>query len=344
MLGDEGASVVVVATDERQAGIVFSTAARMVELQPELERRIQVYQDRLVVPARSATFQVLPAVPKRLEGLDPTLSVLDEFGRIDREVYEVVGLASGKRTSSLLDAGQPGARGLPARARHRGVPAAETRESTFRRARLCQFADELADAWLPPRAWEDRGEERPIPDGADVVLALDGSFSQDATALVAAEVGEVPHLDVAGCWEPPPGRPDWRVPIVAVEDAIRAACRRWQIRQIVADPFRWARSLQILAAIGLRVLEFPQSAQRMTPATTGLYEAVVNRTVTHSGDPRLARHVANATVRTDSRTRIYKEHKHSTGRIDLAVCAIMAHSVAATIDPGLQLYWYEDAS
>jgi phage terminase large subunit-like protein len=83
----------------------------------------------------------------------------------------------------------------------------------------------------------------------------------------------------------------------------------------------------------------------MTPATTGLYEAVVNGTVTHSGDPRLARHVANATVRTHSRgTRIYKEHKHSTRRIDLAVCAIMAHSVAATVAPGPQLYWYEPAS
>jgi hypothetical protein len=104
-------------------------------------------------------------------------------------------------------------------------------------------------------------------------------------------------------------------------------------------------SLQTLAAEGLPVLEFPQSPQRMTPATTGLYEAVVNGAVTHSGDPRLARHIGNATVRTDNRgTRIYKEHKHSTRRIDLAVCAIMAHSVAATVDPGLQLYWYEDAS
>ena len=86
--------------------------------------------------------------------------------------------------------------------------------------------------------------------------------------------------------------------------------------------------------------KFPQSPQRMTPGTAGLYEAVVNSTVTHSGDPRLARHVANARVRTDNRgIRIYKEQQHSTRRIDLAVCAIMAHSVAATVDPGLQLYW-----
>jgi phage terminase large subunit-like protein len=139
----------------------------------------------------------------------------------------------------------------------------------------------------------------------------------------------VPHLDVAGLWEPPPGRPEYRVPILEVEDAVREACRRWQVRQIVADPFRWARSLQILAADGLPVLEYPQSPQRMTPATTGLYEAVVNGAVTHSGDARLARHVGNATVKTDARgTRIYKKNGDRHRRIDLAVCAIMAHSRA----------------
>ena len=62
---------------------------------------------------------------------------------------------------------------------------------------------------------------------------------------------------------------------------------------------------------------------------------MVNGTVTHSGDPRLARHVANATVRTDNGGRAsYKESKHSVRRIDLAVCAIMANSVAAAVEPG----------
>jgi hypothetical protein len=42
--------------------------------------------------------------------------------------------------------------------------------------------------------------------------------------------------------------------------------------------------------------------------------------------------------------RLYKEHTHSTRRIDLAVCAIMARSVAATVDRGLQLRVFEDAS
>jgi phage terminase large subunit-like protein len=395
MLGGEGASIVIAACDERQAGICFNIARRMVELNADLEKRVQVYQDKLVVPARDATFQVLPAVPKRLEGLDFTLAILDEFGRIDREVYEVVGLASGKRASSLvLGIGTPGpdwetsvlaqireyvlehpgdasvvwrehsAAGFedhPVACMHcwqlanpalgdflsaDGIAAflpPKTRESTFRRSRLCQFSDEVDNAWLPPRSWDACLEPRQVPDGAEVVLALDGSFSQDTTALVVCEAGVRPHLAVAGLWEAPPGDGDWRVNVLEVEQAIRDACRRWRVRSIVADPFRWQRSLQVLLEQGLPVEEFPQSPQRMVPATTGLYEAIVNTTVTQSGDPRLARHMANATVRTDNRgTRIVKETKHSTRRIDLAVCAIMAHSVATAPTPVPAMFWFPD--
>jgi hypothetical protein len=72
-----------------------------------------------------------------------------------------------------------------------------------------------------------------------VALPLDGSFCQDATALVAAEIGEMPHLDVAGLWEPPPGRPGYRVPILDVEETPSERCAgRWQVRQIVADALR----------------------------------------------------------------------------------------------------------
>jgi phage terminase large subunit-like protein len=67
----------------------------------------------------------------------------------------------------------------------------------------------------------------------------------------------------------------------------------------------------------------------MTPATTRLYEAIVNGDVTHSGDARMARHVAASALKVDSRgTRLAKEHKHSRRRIDLAIAAVMAHDRA----------------
>ncbi len=109
LLGQEGAQIVVAATDERQSGIVFTTAARMVELNDDLAARVQVFQNKLVVPERGATFTCLPAEPRRLEGLNPSLAILDEIGVISPEVYEVVALASGKRdVSTVLGIGTPG--------------------------------------------------------------------------------------------------------------------------------------------------------------------------------------------------------------------------------------------
>ena len=67
----------------------------------------------------------------------------------------------------------------------------------------------------------------------------------------------------------------------------------------------------------------------MTSVTQRFGEAMAQPGANHSGDADPTRHVGNAAVPTDSRgTRVYKESKHSTRRIDLAVCAIMAHAAA----------------
>lgn len=210
-----------------------------------------------------------------------------------------------------------------------------TPENEFRTKRCNQWVT-VARAWLPSGAWDSAALARPIPTGADVVLGFDGSFNNDATALVAVQTGERPHVDVVELWERPDDGPaGWQVPILDVEDAIRGACRRWAVREIVCDPFRWGRSLQLLADEGLPMVEFPQSPARMTPATARFYEAVVNGQLTHSGDPRLARHVGNAVLKQDSRgSRLVKERRDSARRIDLAVAAVMAHERACQTSTG----------
>lgn len=205
-----------------------------------------------------------------------------------------------------------------------------TPENEYRIKRCNQWVNSI-DSWLPAGAWDACGQPRQIEPGTEVVLGFDGSFNGDCTALVVATVDAQPYVDVVELWErPPEAGNEWRVPIVDVEDALRAACRRWQVREIACDPYRWARTYQVLESEGLPVVEFPQSPQRMTPATTRFFEAVMNRELHHSGDPRLARHVGNAVVKTDSRgTRIYKETRGSPRRIDLAVAAVMAAARAS---------------
>ncbi len=219
------------------------------------------------------------------------------------------------------------------------------RESSFRRYRLNQWVQDDA-AWLPAAAWNACKDERPIPGGAEVVLGFDGSYNGDNTVIVAVQRGGVPHVDLVQAWQRPDTTADWSVPILQVEDAIRAACKRWRVRSIVADPFRWARSLELLAAEGLPVEVFPQTAARMSPATTRFYEAVMNATLTHSGDSTLARHMYNAVVKEDARgVRLAKPTRSSkdySRPIDAAVAAVMAYSVAATVTTGPQIFVFED--
>jgi phage terminase large subunit-like protein len=207
------------------------------------------------------------------------------------------------------------------------------RDSTFRAWRLGQWPAVIDNAWLPPGAWEACADPtRSIEDHAEVVLGFDGSFSGDCTVLVAVTVEDRPHVELARLWEAPEGARDWRVPVVEVEDAIRAACRRWRVLEVAADPYRWQRSLKLLDGEGIPVGEYPQSPARMGPATSRFYSAVVDRLLTHDGSPALARHVANAVLKEDSRgARLAKEHKDSKRRIDAAVAAVMAHDRAAVL-------------
>lgn len=208
-----------------------------------------------------------------------------------------------------------------------------TPENEFRTKRLNQWVS-ASQAWLPGGTWIRCADAtREIADREAVVLGFDGSFNNDSTALVVCTVDG--HLDVVEAWERPGGAAhDWQVPIVDVEAAIRAACRRWTVREIACDPFRWARTYQVLESEQLPIVEFPQSPARMVPATQRFFEAVLNETLTHSGDPRLARHIDNCVLKIDARgSRLAKETRASSRKIDLAVAAVMAFDRASQPQP-----------
>jgi len=217
---------------------------------------------------------------------------------------------------------------------HLAAMARTTRESRFRRFHLNQRV-RLDGAWLPAGAWEQCADrDAVIAGGAEVALGLDGSFSQDCTALTVVAVADIPHVDIVELWEAPEGHIGYRVPVADVEQAVREACVRWRVREVAADPFRWQRSLQALDAEGVPIVEYPQSPARMSPATSRFYTAVMNGGLTHSGDPRLARHVRNCVLKEDARgSRLSKPSKDSTRRIDAAVAAVMAFDRATQQQP-----------
>ena len=216
-----------------------------------------------------------------------------------------------------------------------------TPENEFRTKRLNQWVAGTV-AWFQTGQWEACATDLGAPqDGTSVVLGFDGSYSGDSTALVVCTTGLRPHLDVVRLWEnPDPNDTGWRVPRGEVKEAIRAACKRWRVEEIAADPHIWVHDLEELLGEGLPVAAYPQAGMQMMGATQRFYELVANRALTHTNDRDLARHVANAVLKTDARgSRLVKDRARSTRRIDLAVAAVMATDRAAQAKkPSFKIY------
>jgi len=98
---EEAAQVLVVASDERQAGHVYRAAKRMIETSPLLDEQTHFYADRIHVPLTDSEMRALPADEGALQGWDPTLMIVDELHVVTEKVWEAVTSAAGKRAESL---------------------------------------------------------------------------------------------------------------------------------------------------------------------------------------------------------------------------------------------------
>lgn len=205
-------------------------------------------------------------------------------------------------------------------------------EHEFRRFRLGIWTA-TASAWLPHGAWDSRSTGRTLTPAdldpeVDAWLAFDGSFSGDSTALV---VGVGTHLSVVAAWENP-GSKGWRVPRAEVDAVVSLWMNTHRRVRLLADPPYWQRELSdwSLRWPG-RVIEFPTHVRaRMAPACTRFYAAVMDGTLTHDGDKRLARHVSNAVVKASPEgDYITKPDPNSPAKIDLAVAAVVAFSASS---------------
>ena len=390
-LGGNGSEIYSCAADRDQARIVFGTARRMVELDPELSSMFTLYRDVIEFKDKGSVYRVLSAEAYTKEGLNPSpLVIFDEVhAQPNRELWDVMSLAGGARTDSLLfgitTAGvktsangqdslcyslyQYGQRLVKGEAKdpsfffawweptnvegdyrdpkqwiesNPGIgdivdtedfesAVLRTPESEFRTKRTNCFVS-TTTAWLPVGSWETLVDKERFPEPAeDVILAFDGAFSNDSTALVAWLLnGEKPHLMVLGLWEKPhDAESDWHVPVAEVEQVIIDACRdgRFNVKEIVFDPARWQRTFMVLDEDGLPVISYPNSAERMVPATQKFYEAVVNQSFTHDGDEGLARHIANCVTKQSSRG-VMVAKASSRRKVDAAVAAIFGYDRA----------------
>jgi phage terminase large subunit-like protein len=200
-------------------------------------------------------------------------------------------------------------------------------EHEFRRYHLCQWVT-FGESWLPPGTWQGLVAPEEVEDGTKVVLGFDGSYNGDSTAIIGCTLDG--YLFEVAVWERPETVTEWRVPRGDVDVVIDEAFQKWDVVELVCDPARWTLYMdEWTERYGDdRVVEYPNSRERMVPATAKLYDAAVNSLLTHDGSATLTRHVDNAVIKQLPGGRYVLRKDHPNRKIDAAIAAVMAYDRA----------------
>jgi hypothetical protein len=201
----------------------------------------------------------------------------------------------------------------------------------FRRYWLNQRRS-LAHRAFPPDLWTARAKPgRKVKKGAQIVLAFDGSYSRDSTALVGCTVEAKPHIFVVAAWERPPRDPRWRTPRHEVDSELELAMADYEVLELAPDPPGWHHEIEEWeATYGEVVVRFETNQPtRMGPACDEFTQGLRDGEFTQDGNQALARHIGHCVATQRGRNLVVtKEHTDSPLKIDLAVGAILAFTRA----------------
>ncbi len=186
------------------------------------------------------------------------------------------------------------------------------------------------ESWIPPRAWEALESAEEIPEGAEIVAALDMGRYQDCAALVwlwAREGG--PPVVRARIWLS--GGIDAPIEYGPVKGAIRDPAALYDVRAVGFDPRYFDQAAEELEGEGLPMVKFDQSNERMCPASMELRKAILTGQLAHDGDPLLAAHVAAGVTKDVSadQWRLVKSKRRGPA-IDALIALVMAHRLLTT--------------
>ena len=202
-------------------------------------------------------------------------------------------------------------------------------ENEFRRYFLNQWTT-TAERWLPAGTWEKCEADQKISKGSKIILAFDGSYSRDSTALVGLSMDEIPHFEVLGHWERPVNENQlWKVPREEVLARIESIFEQYEVVEFVVDPMGWHNELSELEErYGEEMILYFEANYRkkMAQACSRFFTGVMDQRMTHDGDFNLFQHLINCVPKeTPQGTVVTKINKSSAKKIDLAIAGIMAY-------------------
>lgn len=209
-------------------------------------------------------------------------------------------------------------------------------EAHFRIFRLGQWVDGV-ESWLGDdgrKVWLELVDPwSPQPD-LPVWVGIDVGLKRDSTAVAVAQRRPDGRLHLVWrMWVPTKDEP---VDVTEVMQHVRELDRRYKVQGVSYDPRFFDVPAKMLEDEGLRMVEVPQSIERMTPAIGSTFEAIKRAELSHNGDTVVTEQVLNAIPRFNDRGFTLAKGK-SRGRIDAAVAMCLAVDLALRQPPAPQL-------
>lgn len=194
------------------------------------------------------------------------------------------------------------------------------------------------DSWLSPQEWDRIAvvdKESGLQPKQKITLGFDGSKSNDWTALVACRVDDG-RLFLIKVWDPK--KHGGEVPREDVDATVQSMFAKYDVVAFRADVKefeayvdQWGRmfkkQLKVNASPNNPVaFDMRGQTKRFAFDCERLEDAVIEREVSHDGNPILRQHILNAKRHptTYDAISIRKATKDSSKKIDAAVCAVLA--------------------
>jgi phage terminase large subunit-like protein len=200
------------------------------------------------------------------------------------------------------------------------VASRQTMELAFRRYRLNQWT-RTTESWLPVGVWEASGNPNTrLVEDATTWVGIDMALKHDSIAIVAVQkTDDDRYICESKIWLPEGNTID----VYAIEEHLRHLHQTYDCVELCYDPAFFERSAQSLLDDGLRMVEFPQSSQRMVPACQRAYEIICGSKLTHPGSPVFTDQVLSAAPRQTSEGWRLSKGK-AKRKIDAAIALVMA--------------------
>jgi len=358
--GENYSEVYLAARDKDQASwVVFSKLTKAIRMNPQMLARCKITSDSVELPHKGSVLRCLPTEISAA-GLNPNLVIFDELWSYNLEsmtrFFEELTTVPTRKHPLILIVTYAGydtdednllyslyKKGLKGKdptfffywsgknlmkwqtkaylRQQRG----RLRPGTYKRLHCNEFTSG-EEPFIDIFEWDacvDRKHSPILPDKKmSLVIGVDIGISHDCSAVVAVirDEGKI-KLACHRAWQP--SKKSELDLEESVEAYIKDLARDYTIKEVRFDPYQFARSSQTLAKLGIKMVEFPQTQDRLTSMSQNLYDLVKGGGLVLYRDRQMRDHAQKATASETARGwRLTK--KKASHKIDLIIALAMA--------------------